>query len=51
MLLASELNTIRGVQIQAGAICIYIYIGMCAIIVLHATYTYNVGEVRPRGGG
>ena len=39
----SERDTIRGVQIRAGAVYIYIYIyiygGTCAIIVAHATYT------------
>ena len=39
LLLASEQDTIRGVQIRAGAVCIYIYGGMCAIIVAHATHT------------
>ena len=38
----SERDTIRGVQIRADAVRIYIYIymygGTCAIIVAHATY-------------
>ena len=42
----SERDTIRGVQIRAGAVYIYIYIyiymygGTYAIIVAHATHTY-----------
>ena len=44
---ASERDTIRGVQIRAGAVYIYIYIyiyicmygGTYAIIVAHATHT------------
>ena len=43
LLLVSERDTIRGVQIRAGAVYIYIYIymygGTCAIIVAHATNT------------
>ena len=39
----SERDTIRGVQIRAGAVYIYIYIcmygGTYAIIVAHATHT------------
>ena len=37
----SEQDTIRGVQIRADAVSIYIYMygGTCAIIVAHATYT------------
>ena len=37
----SERDTIRDVQIQAGAVYIYIYMygGMYAIIVAHATHT------------
>ena len=37
----SERDTIRGVQIRAGAVYIYIYMygGTYAIIVAHATYT------------
>ena len=40
-LLVSERDTIRGVQIRAGAVYIYIcmYGGTCAIIVVHATHT------------
>ena len=41
--LASARDTIRGVQIQAGAVYVYIYIymhgGTCGIIVVHAMYT------------
>ena len=39
LLLASERDTIRGVQIRADAVRIYMYGGTCAIIVAHATYT------------
>ena len=39
----SERDTIRGVQVRAGAVYIYMYIymygGTYAIIVAHATYT------------
>ena len=37
----SERDTIRGVQIRAGAVRIYIYMygGTYAILVAHATYT------------
>ena len=37
----SEQDSIRGVQIQTDAVRIYIYMygGMCAIIVAHTTYT------------
>ena len=39
----SEQDTIGGVQIRAGAVCVCIYIymygGTCSIIVAHATYT------------
>ena len=38
-LLASEQDTIRGVQIRAGAVRVYMYGGTYAIIVAHATYT------------
>ena len=37
----SERDTIRDVQIRAGAVYVYIYMygGTCAIIVAHATHT------------
>ena len=35
----SERETIRGVQIRAGAVYVYMYGGTYAIIVAHATYT------------
>ena len=35
----SERDTIRGVQIRAGGVYVYMYGGTCAIIVAHATYT------------
>ena len=34
----SEQDTIRGVQIRAGAVYIYIYGCSCSIIVAHAMY-------------
>ena len=35
----SERDTIRGAQIRADVVRIYMYGGTCAIIVAHATYT------------
>ena len=32
-------GTIRGVQIRAGAVYMYMYEGTCAILVAHATHT------------
>ena len=48
-LLASERDTIRGVQFRVDAVRIYIYMygGTCAIIVAHATLR-SVGGVRPQ---
>ena len=37
--LVSERDTIRGVQIRAGAVYIYMYGRTCAIIVAHVTHT------------
>ena len=37
--LIRERDTIRGVQVRAGAVYIYVYGGMCAIIVAHAMHT------------
>ena len=34
----SEQDTIRGVQIRAGAVYVYICGGTCGIIVVHATH-------------
>ena len=39
MYVIGERDTIRGVQIRAGAVYIYMYEGMYAIIVAHATHT------------
>ena len=38
-LIIGERDSIRGVQIRAGAVYMYMYGGTCVILVAHATHT------------